>query len=259
MSIQVIIQYIFMAGACLYLASLIGAVWKKNTPAKYLFYAGLLCNAISLGLRYWICFPMLPLYQGSFFLPFIVGIIGIRYNIFRSNILPGFSIVTLLAWSAYLCPNDFYIPFLQFKTLFAHGFFLLGVVGKSMFLLAGVRAVQILFAKYQETGQTKQMGQILSWGFVFWTLSVFAGAAWSWLGWGSPVVWEDPLMATTMATWFLYSLLLHLHLTVFSGTRPKAWFTLAGAVWVFCFNCVTELGPFRLPVILPDILTGWLS
>ena len=149
MSIQVIIQYLFLAAAMLYLISLIGAVWKKNTLAKYLFYAGLLCNAVSLGLRYWICFPLLPLYQGAFFLPFVVGIIGIRYDIFRSNLLPGFFIVTLLAWSAYLCPNDFYLPFLQFKTLFAHGFFLLGVVGKSMFLLAGIGAVQVLFFQNQ--------------------------------------------------------------------------------------------------------------
>lgn len=246
MSIQIIIQYFFMAGACLYLVSLMGAIWQKNTPAKYLFCAGLLCNFISLGLRYWICFPMLPLYQGAFFLPFIVGIIGIRYDIFCSNILPGFSIVTLLAWSAWLFPNDFYLPFLQFKTVFAHGFFLLGVLGKSMFLLAGVGAVHVLFTQ-DRTGQTNSMGQIMSWGFVFWTLSVFAGAAWSWLGWGSPVIWDDPLMATTMATWLLYSFLLHLHLTKFANTRPRAWLTLAGAVWVFCFNCVTELGPFRLP------------
>ena len=255
MAIQVIIQYFFLAAAILYLVSLVGAAGKKKTCAGYLFFAGLLCNAISLGLRYWITFPLLPLYQGAFFLPFIVGAIGIRFGIFRSNalvgILPGFFIVTVLAWSAYLFPNDFYLPFLQFKTLFAHGFFLLGVVGKSMFLLAGVKAVQVLFAQDREAGQAKSMGQIVSWGFIFWTLSVFAGAAWSWLGWGSPVIWDDPLMVTTMATWLLYSLLLHLHLTLFAGQRSRAWFILAGAVWVFCFNCVTELGPFRLP--------GWLS
>lgn len=250
MSIPVVIQYCFFAAALLYLFSLVMAIGKKKTRAGYFFCAGLLCNAVSLGLRYWICFPLLPLYQGAFFLPFLVGIIGMGSGMFRSNtmigVLPGVFLVTLLAWLAHLFPNDFYLPFLQFKTLFAHGFFLLGVVGKSLFLLAGVRAVQVLFA--QNRGQTKHMGQILSWGFVFWTLSVFAGAAWAWLGWGSPVIWDDPLMAVTMATWLLYSLLLHLHLTVFSE-RSRAWFTLAGAVWVFCV-CATELGPLRLP--------GWL-
>ena len=250
MSIQMIIHYFFLAAAILYLVSLITAVGKKKTCARHLFFAGLLFNAVSIVLRYWISFPLLPLYQGPFFLPFFVGIIGIRSIVFQSNVLPGFFIVTLLAWSAYLFPNDFYLPFLQFKTLFAQSFFLLGVVGKSMFLLAGVGAVQVLFSQDRK-GQAKPMGQIVSWGFVFWTLSVFAGAVWSWLGWGSPVIWDDPLMATTMATWLLYSLLLHLHLTVFSGTRHRAWFIFAGAVWVFCFNCVPELGPFRLP--------GWLS
>ena len=250
MNIQVIIHYFFLAAAILYLISLIMAAGKRKPRAGYLFFSGLLCNAVSLALRYWICFPLLPLYQGPFFLPFTVGIIGIRSVIFRSNVLPGFFIVTLLAWSAYLFPNDFYLPFLQFKTLFAHGFFLLGVLGRSMFLLAGTGAVQVLFSQ-NRTEQSKPMAQTVSWGFVFWTLSVFAGAVWSWLGWGSPLIWDDPLVATTMATWLLYSLLLHLNLTRFSGERARAWFTLAGAVWVLCFNCVPELGPFRLP--------GWLS
>ncbi len=248
MNIQIMIQYFFLAGAVLYLVSLAGALLIKNFPVKYIFFAGLLCNFISLGLRYWICFPMLPLYQGAFFLPFIVGIIGIYYHVFRSNILPGFFLVNVLAWSACLFPNDFYLPFLQFKTCFAHGFFLLGVIGKSMFLLGGCVAAQVIFSKEKEDIEAiKTMGKIVSWGFIFWTLSVFAGAAWSWLGWGSPVIWDDPLMATTMATWLLYSLLLHLHLFTFSNIKVRAWCFLGSGFFVFFFNCVTELGQFKLP------------
>ncbi len=248
MNILHIINYFFLAGTIFYLLSVILAVWQKNTPAKYIFYTGLVCNAISLGLRYRICFPMLPLYQGAFFLPFIIGIIGTigcRHDIFSVNILPGFFLVTITALAALFFPNDFYIPFLQFKTMFAHGFFLFGVIGKSLFLLAGAGAVQVLLKK-KSKDQIKPVARIVSWGFVFYTLSIFSGAAWSWFGWGSPVVWDDPLMATTMATWLLYSFLLHLHLTRFSNPGSRAWFFLAGACFVFCFNCVTEFGPFRL-------------
>ncbi|WP_041279683.1 cytochrome C assembly family protein [Desulfobacula toluolica] len=250
MNIQVIIHHSFLVASLLYLISLIMVAAKQKTCAACVFAAGMICHAGSLALRYWTCFPLLPLYQGPFFLAFAVGLIGFRPVLSRSNLLSRIVLVNLLSWSAYLFPNDFYLPFLQFKTLFAHGFFLLGVVGKSLFLLAGAGAVMVLLDK-GETGQVKFVGQAVLWGFFFWTLSVFSGAFWSWLGWGSPVVWDDPLMTTTMATWLLYSLMLHLHLTRFSGAGPRAWFALLGAVWVFCFNCVPELGPFRIP--------GWLS
>ena len=253
MSIRLIIQYFFMAGAVLYLISFAGAllITKINFPVKYIFFTGLSCNFISLGLRYWICFPMLPLYQGAFFLPFIMGITGIYFHVFRKNILPGLFLINILAWSALFFPNDFYLPFLQFKTLFSHCFFLLGIIGKSMFLLGASIAVQVLFFKNKDDkdklNAIKTMDRIVSWGFIFWTFSVFAGAIWSWLGWGSPVIWDDPLIATTMATWLLYSFLLHLRLTMFSNTKVRAWFFLGGGFFVFFFNCVTELGQFKLP------------
>jgi ABC-type transport system involved in cytochrome c biogenesis permease subunit len=155
-------------------------------------------------------------------------------------------LINLLSWSAYFFPNDFYLPFLQFKTLFAHGFFLLGVLGRALFLVAGTGAVMLLMGK-SGTDKARSIGRFVLWGFFFWTLSVFSGAVWSWLGWGSPIVWDDPVITTTMATWLLYSLMLHLHLTRFSSADSRAWFALAGAAWVFCFNCMPELGPFRPP------------
>ena len=102
-------------------------------------------------------------------------------------------------------------------------------------------------SKARERAFFRGMNRTVLWGFFFWTLSVFSGAAWSWLGWGAPVVWDDPAMATTMAAWLFYSLVLHLHLTRFSSIRARAFACVFGALFVFCFTCVPELGPFRVP------------
>lgn len=86
------------------------------------------------------------------------------------------------------------------------------------------------------------------WGFAFWTLSMFTGELWSYLGWGTPVVWDDPAITTTMATWFFYICLLHLHLTGSWTARSRGGYTAAGALVVLVLNCVPELGPFRWPI-----------
>ena len=95
------------------------------------------------------------------------------------------------------------------------------------------------------------MNSALLWGFFFFTLSVFSGAVWSWLGWGSPLVWDDPVIAVSMATWLIYALVLHLHLTRFSGVKARAGFAAVAALWVICLGVCPELGPLRLP--------GWMS
>jgi ABC-type transport system involved in cytochrome c biogenesis permease subunit len=68
------------------------------------------------------------------------------------------------------------------------------------------------------------------------------------LGWGSPVVWDDPVITTAMATWLYYGLFLHLHLMMaFKAKKNRPVFALIGAVWVFLFNCLPDMGTFMLP------------
>jgi ABC-type transport system involved in cytochrome c biogenesis permease subunit len=85
------------------------------------------------------------------------------------------------------------------------------------------------------------------WGFAFWTLSMFSGELWSYLGWGTPVVWDDPAITTVMATWFYYAYLLHLHLTGSWDIRSRTIYAAVGAVVVLSLNCLPEWGPFRWP------------
>jgi hypothetical protein len=224
-------------------------IGKSEAWAGYIFQAGLGCNLISLILRYQSYFPFISLYQTAFFLPFTVGVAGIvmlpRLNL--AWILP----VNMLAWTACFFPNDFYLPFIQSQSIFAHGLFVFGIMGRTLFLLAGTAgAAFLIYPGEKKRIAGRSMLRFVLWGFFFWTLSVFSGAVWAWLGWGSPIVWNDPLITCTMATWLLYAFVLHLGLTRFSDLKSKAWFILSACFFMFCVNCVLEAGPFRFPEFL---------
>lgn len=245
MDLQYLIQISFQVAVLLYTLALFCSTLKQNKLTGAVFGLALLSNGFSLVLRYWSMFPMLPLFQGPFFIPFAVGVIGFPsfYRNAYGRLLIGMT--SGLAWTAFLFPNDFYLPLLQFKTPLSHGLFIFGIIGKAFFLLAGKSALLFIVNRKETIG--KEMNSALLWGFFFWTLSVFSGAAWSWLGWGSPLVWDDPVIAVSMATWLIYAIILHFHLTYFSSTRAKALITSVGAVWVICLGVFSELGPFRLP------------
>ena len=240
------IQNSFLAATLCYLLSLFFFSLRRETGAAFLLTAGCICNILSLGMRYYISFPLLPLYQGAYFIPCIVGLFCIKPLFFRSGHLMQPLLVSFLAVTALLFPNDYYIPFLQFKTPYSHLFFLFGVMGKALFLMTGVRAYMILTGA-SDPKSAKKMISTAMWGFFFWTLSIFSGALWSYLGWGAPVVWDDPILTTTMAIWLYFTLFLHLHLTRLNGTTSRAVLALAGALGMFITTCLPELGLFRWP------------
>ena len=145
----------------------------------------------------------------------------------------------MAALAAVCFPKDFYLPFPQSKTLFAHLFFLFGVIGKSCFFVSAARAA---------AGETD--ADSFRWavrGFAFWTISMFCGGLWSYLGWGTPVVWEDPAIVVAMAVWFFYVCFLHLHLTGGWTPRRRRVFAAAGGWAVLALHAIPDLGPFRNP------------
>ncbi len=251
MNIRWLIHTSFEGAVLMYtLAVILHFFSGKSRGAVPCLVLGLMLNGLSLVLRYWSFIPLMPLFQGPFFLPFAVGVMGLKSYVSEARRPFFLWLVASLAWVCYLFPNDFYLPYLQFKTPFAHGLFLFSIIGKALFLLAGETGLS-LFLWQEKSGRPKEMATRLLWGFFFYTLSVFSGAVWSWLGWGCALVWDDPVIAVSMATWLLYALLLHLHLTRFSSPAAKALILTAGAGWIICAGVIPELGPFRTP--------GWLS
>lgn len=236
----------FMAATICYIISLVLMIGYYRRGSAFFMGLGCLLNLLSLGARYYGFFPMLPLYQGAYLIPCLVGLCCIK------PILGPFGhpfhplVVSLLAVTALFFPNDYYLPVLQFKTPFAHLFVFFGVVGKAMFFMAGTWAFLAVFKGNADN--LKKMGNAVILGFFFWTLSIFSGAVWSYLGWGSPVVWDDPIMTTTMAVWLYFTLFLHLHLIpTLYRPFPRAIFAFVGAVFVFAGTLMPELGMLRWP------------
>ncbi|WDP91031.1 MAG: hypothetical protein HUN04_15545 [Desulfobacter sp.] len=166
MTIHTMIDILFFLGTIMFSIGLVWTSAGRKTGAGMIFVAGMTCHGISLLMRYSTSFPLLPVYQGPFFIPFAAGLLGSlgkfrglprkntvgntgdevphNYHEHPSLILPRLLLVTVLSWTACIFPNDFYLPFLQFKTLFSPLFFFMGVAGKALFLLAALPAVMIL-------------------------------------------------------------------------------------------------------------------
>ena len=222
-----------------------------------LLLAALVANTAAVGLRYWLAWPMMPMYLGSAALPLCLGLIVAFNRAYGKN--EGMqrlmmTLVVLLASTAVCFPKDFYLPFLKSGTPFAHLFFIFGVVGKSCFLVGSLWAITGLLKKDRLDRDPKPYAALKRslrwtvWGFAFWTLSMFAGELWSYIGWGTPVVWDEPTITTSMATWFFYICLLHLHLTHTWSARGQGVFAAFGSLVVLGLNCLPDLGPFRWPL-----------
>jgi hypothetical protein len=251
-------QFFFKIAAGLYVLSFaVGFASARRPGMVWLFLLpALLANAAAVGLRYRMAWPMLPMYLGPVALPFFLGFLLLFHSrqqgdgvIVRQIIL---ALTAIIALAAACFPKDFYLPFLKSCTLLAHLFLVFGIVGKGCFLVGTAWAMAGLNPGHRTSGTESQPALNRSlrwtvWGFSFWTLSMFAGEFWSYLGWGTPVVWEDPAITTAMATWFFYICLLHLHLTGSWTARGRGAYGAAGALVILGLNCVPELGPFRWP------------
>ena len=263
-------QLLFKMAACFYGMSLICAfVFGQRSKAVLFFLMpALLANMTAVVWRYWLAWPMLPMYMGPVVLPLFLGVI----LVLRRHWDDGWTwpavltLLVIIALTAVLFPKDYYIPFVKSQTIWAHLFFWFGVAGRGCFLIAAAWAMAGLTMGRGQTErgrngdtQFKSSPRHCSspasrsmlwtvWGFAFWTLSMFTGELWSYMGWGTPVVWDDPAITTTMATWFFYICLLHLHLTGSWTARGRSMYAAAGALVVLVLNCVPELGPFRWPL-----------
>lgn len=216
---------------------------------------GILANLAAVWLRYYRAWPMLPMHLGPIALPLCLALlIGALMSVKKSSLSPTalrsvLLMLALFSLSAVLFPMDFYLPFIQSLSPFAHGFIALGALGKACFVLSSAFGVSALY-ELKKGGENGALENAFFWGalgYAFWTVSLFCGELWSYLGWGTPVVWEDAALLTTMATWFFYTCYLHLQLTKAWSAKGRAYYAAAGFLAVFVYTCVPELGPFRSP------------
>ena len=254
-------QAAFQVASGLYVLALLVSLLPggNGLRAMLLLVPALVCNTITVLLRYHQAWPMLPMHLGAVALPLCLGLIlpfaittkDAQLRRIQQNIL--FCLIVLLGATALCFPKDYYLPFLKSKNLFAHGFLWFGVVGKGCFFVSATWALSGLFLAILR-GDKRQLAttrsRSLRWGalgFALWTISMFSGEFWSYLGCGTPVVWEDPALTLTMAAWFFYACFLHLHLAGAWNQTACALYASFGGLFILALTCVPDFGPFRAP------------
>ncbi len=207
--------------------------------------------AFSFFLRYFHAFPMMPMYAG------LHGTLCLLVAFqFVSSARPSFlklegillqGAIILLNLVLLLFPKDFYLPMLRSVTAWSHVFLLTGIMAKACLLMAVVKGA--VFLNIPTTKQQAGTGLASAtswgmWGFVWLSLSMFSGGFWSYLGWGTPVVWHDSAIVTTMATWCYWIAFFHLPYSRAWRSRDRAIFMVLGGV-LLMFSFWPDMGPFR--------------
>lgn len=244
----------FYLATALYLLGLTALLYRGRRLVYALMGLGLAANLVSLGLRLYGSWPMQVPYQEPFWLPaclacLVLGLTMAGREILGRGLIP---VTAGLALFTALFPMDYYLPFPRSLTIFSHLFLLFSAWGMACFWAGGVEALLFLLGWDDAAGvrgRRPLFGKFLVWGFVLYTLSLFTAEIWSYLGWASPVVWDDYTMTSTMGTWFFYGCFLHLYLLKQWPLRKRAWFAAIGPALLFYFNYLPQTGLFRLPVI----------
>lgn len=243
---------LFQAGALLYLLGAGAALLRSLPWGMALAGLALAANLASLGLKLYLSWPMQSPYQEPFWLPAAMALMawgfyrGGRLSLARMLL----GLTAVLALLAALFPNDYYLPFPRSHTIVAHIFLVVSVAGKACFYAAGVAAVMFLLRVQEALEQDRArplFGRLMVWGFVVFTLSLFLAETWSYLGWASPVIWNNATMTSTMAVWFYYGAYLHLYLLRSWSARRRAWFAVLGLPLLVVFTLLPETGGFKWP------------
>jgi hypothetical protein len=246
------VAILFQAGAMLYLAAALVSLFKVHVAALSFLVLGFCFNAASIGLKLYLSWPMQSPFQEPFWLPAAMAVLVLgthrrgRPDLARYLL----RLTAVLAIIAALFPNDYYLPFPRSNTIVAHIFLPMSVVGKACFYAAGAAALMFLTQHNESLEQDRTrplFGRFMVWGFVIFTLSLFLAEIWSYLGWASPVIWNNATMTSTMAIWFYYGCFLHLYLLRAWTARRRAWFALAGVPLLVLFTLLPETGGFKWP------------
>ena len=96
-----------------------------------------------------------------------------------------------------------------------------------------------------------QTVRFVGFGFIFWTISMAAGAVWADQSWGRYWGW-DPIETWSLVAWLAYGSLLHARIFYRLRGAAVAWATLG------CFGVVV-LTAFLLPLLMPSIHAAYFQ
>jgi cytochrome c-type biogenesis protein CcsB len=235
-----------------------------GTIASYIAYAGLITQAVAIGLRWKESYdmgvghaPMSNLYESIVFFSWtivlIFSIINLKYKyvVIGAFVMP-FALLGM-AW-AQLGMNtgiEPLVPALQSNWLLYH--VITCFLGYAAFAVAcGISIMYLIKTAVEGTSNTAQAGGLMSMfpplkvlddlnyrsimiGFPLLTLGIITGAAWANYAWGTYWSW-DPKETWSLIVWFVYAAFLHARITKGWVGKRAAWLSVIGfAATIFCY------------------------
>lgn len=239
-----------------YLAAMLAAsIRNARVVSAFSMGLGLVCTVFVFSSRYLEALPMMPLHLGMLGIAMVLNLIWC-FRFFRSKTFytswEGLGLqacLLLLILTSILFPKDFYLPFIRSLSPWAHLFLVLGIPAKGLLLYGAMASLPILLQK-KTNGHDRSIilsssMQLITWGYGFLALTMFSGEIWSYLGWGTPVVWHDAAITTTIGLWFYWTCFLHLHYLRSWSADRRALFVVVGGLLTLAFSIHPDMGPFR--------------
>jgi ABC-type transport system involved in cytochrome c biogenesis permease subunit len=93
--------------------------------------------------------------------------------------------------------------------------------------------------------------RFVGFGFIFWTVTVAAGAIWANQSWGRYWGW-DPIETWSLITWLVYGSLLHVRRFFRTGVVSTAWLTI-GSFAIFILTLLI------LPFLIPSLHSAYFQ
>lgn len=223
---------------------------------------GLLPHSIALGLRWYVSGhgPYLSQHEGFSSIVWVVLVMFLFFA-YRVPRLKGIGLVVtpscflMMAVGFYKTPGIERLP-ATFSGIWLvlHITFTKLALG-AMLIALGAAVFYLLKEKKGEAGFYQRLPELgvldtysykfAGFGFVFWTITVIAGAIWANEAWGRYWGW-DPIETWSLITWLLFGI--YLHLRRFSGWRGSK----AACLILVCF-LFSIVALFVIPLVLPTI------
>ena len=229
---------------------------RTGAAALGLMGLGLAAGLLAAAHRYLAACPMLPMHLAPTLSAALLSLFAlVRTARFRKRepeppeldaLRIALVMLALCLAACLLFPKHFYLPFLRSDSPFAHLMLWAGACGRACFVFGA--AWSLVFFRADEARRGPCLKRSLAWmiwGFALWTLAMFSGELWSYLGWGTAVVWEDPALLLTMAAWFLAATVLHLHFSRNIGMRLRAACAAGCGMGILILGLLADFGPFR--------------
>jgi hypothetical protein len=223
--------YLYLAGA-LYAAAFALSLAGRRREAPFPLVAGLVLHGLYLAGRGWLTgsFYANPVFEGPFFLPWCVAACA-SLACARDREVPLAPLLGLTA--ALMVLAAIYakgaIPPTPKKThLLAAAFFVTENLGHALFYAGAALSLRGLVRR----SGNDRAASFLVWGFVIYSVSQVAGAAWCYVGWGNTFRFS-PRHFSSAAIWLAFAASLHLRFTPGWTPKRRAVFAICAAMATF--------------------------